>query len=126
AAMLLYTAVGTDRFAPQPANDTSLFTALAIEATFTFLLVRTILLVATDSRLKNNQFFGVAIGSALMVGAYAGGPISGGAFNPVVGLVPHAFTIPNPVTAVSLAILYSVGPLLGGWLAYALDKKNSS
>lgn len=125
AAMLFFTTVQAERFAPQPANQTSLITALIVEVVFTFLLVRTILLVAADPKLKGNQFFGVAIGAALMIGAYVGGPVSGGAFNPVVGIVPHLFTIPQPATATSLLILYTVGPLLGGWLAQFVDTKYS-
>lgn len=125
AAVLFYTSVYSQRFSPQPSNDTSMIVALAVEIFFTFLLVRTILFVASDVRLKGNQFFGLAIGAALMVGAIVAGPVSGGALNPVVGIVPQLFTIPKPITAASLIFLYTVGPLVGGWLAYTLDKKQS-
>jgi len=56
------------------------------EFLFTFLLVSTVLNVAVTKAAdyKNNQFFGIAIGFALMAGVAAGGSFSGGAYNPAV------------------------------------------
>jgi len=54
------------------------------EFLFTFALVYVVLNVATAKANAGNSFYGLAIGSTVMVGAFAVGPISGGAFNPAV------------------------------------------
>jgi aquaporin Z len=65
------------------------------EFLFTFALVYVVLNVATAKANAGNSFYGLAIGFTVMVGAFAVGPISGGAFNPAVatgcfslGLIP--------------------------------------
>ena len=45
-----------------------------------------VLNVATAKGTANNSFYGLAIGSTVMAGAFAVGGISGGAFNPAVAL----------------------------------------
>ena len=52
---------------------------------FTFLLVFTVLQVATTKALVNNGFYGLAIGLCVLAGALCVG-WTGGAFNPAVGL----------------------------------------
>jgi aquaporin Z len=54
------------------------------EFLFTFALVYVVLNVATAKGNAGNSFYGLAIGSTVMVGAFTVGPISGGAFNPAV------------------------------------------
>ena len=54
------------------------------EFLFTFALVYVVLNVATAKANAGNSFYGLAIGSTVMVGAFTVGPISGGAFNPAV------------------------------------------
>jgi aquaporin Z len=125
AAMLFYSIAYQDQFIPQPGKDISIPVALVVEAVFTFLLVRTILLVTGEPKLKGNQFFGLAIGGALMVAAFTGGPVSGGAFNPAVGISPLLFDITSLVSYLPLIVLYSVGPLVGAWLAVTTEKRSS-
>lgn len=60
--------------------------ALVAEFLFTFALVYVVLNVATAKGTSNNSFYGLAIGSTVMAGAFAVGGISGGAFNPAVAL----------------------------------------
>jgi aquaporin Z len=60
--------------------------AFVAEFVFTFALVYVVLNVATARGTENNAFYGLAIGMTLMVGAFAVGGISGGAFNPAVAL----------------------------------------
>lgn len=120
AAAIFYALTHKDYFIPQP-SDVSWPVALVVEIIFTFLLVRTILLVAADTRVKGNQYFGLAIGGALMVAAFAGGPISGGAFNPAVGVAPLLIDLRNLVNNLPTIVLYIVGPLLGAAFAYKLD-----
>jgi aquaporin Z len=56
------------------------------ELLFTFALVYVVLNVATSKGTANNSFYGLAIGSTVMVGAFSVGSISGGAFNPAVAV----------------------------------------
>jgi aquaporin Z len=58
--------------------------AFLAEFIFTFALCYVVLNVATATGTAGNSFYGWAIGSTVMVGAYAVGEISGGAFNPAV------------------------------------------
>lgn len=60
--------------------------ALVAEFLYTFALVYVVLNVATAKGTANNSFYGLAIGSTVMVGAFAVGGISGGAFNPAVAI----------------------------------------
>jgi aquaporin Z len=59
---------------------------LVAEFLFTFALVYVVLNVATSKDTDGNSFYGLAIGFTVVVGAYAVGAISGGAFNPAVAL----------------------------------------
>ncbi len=60
--------------------------ALLVEFLFTFALVWVVLNAATAKGTAGNSFYGLAIGFTVLVGAYAVGSISGGAFNPAVAL----------------------------------------
>jgi aquaporin Z len=57
-----------------------------VEFIFTFALAWTVLNVATSKGTMGNSFYGLAIGFTVLVGAITVGGISGGAFNPAVGL----------------------------------------
>jgi len=60
--------------------------ALLAEFLFTFALVFVVLNTATAKSTEGNSYFGFAIGSTVLVGAYAVGGISGAAFNPAVAV----------------------------------------
>lgn len=60
--------------------------ALVAEFLFTFALCYVVLNVATAKETSGNSYFGWAIGFTVLVGAYAVGTISSGAFNPAVAL----------------------------------------
>ena len=60
--------------------------ALIAEFLFTFALCTVVLNVATSRSTSRNSFYGLAIGFTVLAGAYAVGPVSGGAFNPAVAL----------------------------------------
>lgn len=57
-----------------------------VEFLFTFALAWVVLNVATSKATMGNSFYGLAIGATVLVGAITVGGISGGAFNPAVGL----------------------------------------
>jgi aquaporin Z len=68
------------------------------EFLFTFALAYVVLNVATAKGTAGNSFYGLAIGSTVMVGAFAVGPISGGYFNPAVatgGLYLGLLSVPH-------------------------------
>src|SRR5205814_5882033 len=60
--------------------------ALLAEFLFTFALIYVVLNAATAEGTSGNSFYGLAIGMTVMIGAFAVGDISGGAFNPAVAL----------------------------------------
>jgi aquaporin Z len=60
--------------------------ALLAEFLFTFALVYVVLNVATAKGTAGNSFYGLAIGFTVVVGAFAVGNISGGAFNPAIAV----------------------------------------
>ena len=116
AALAVYALTG-NTFAPAPAPTASMGQVLLVEVLFTFALVLVVLNVATARETEGNSYFGLAIGFTVLAGAFAGGPISGGAFNPAVGLGPaliHGAIGGQPVGHV---LYYVVGPLLGALLA---------
>jgi aquaporin Z len=87
AAFLTYKFTGlTLHVAPAP--TASVLKALTGEILFTFALAYVVLHTATAKATSGNSYFGLAIGSTVMVGAFAMGGISGGAFNPAVGIGP--------------------------------------
>jgi aquaporin Z len=60
--------------------------SLVAEFLFTFALAYVVLNVATAKATEGNSYFGLAIGFTVLVGAFAVGGISGGAFNPAVAI----------------------------------------
>ncbi|HEY1848740.1 MAG TPA: aquaporin [Opitutaceae bacterium] len=60
--------------------------AFAAEFLFTFALCWVVLNTATSKGTAGNSFYGLAIGMTVMAGAFAVGPVSGGAFNPAVAI----------------------------------------
>lgn len=60
--------------------------SLIVEFLFTFALAWVVLNAATAKGTSGNSFYGLAIGFTVLTGAVAVGGISGGAFNPAVGL----------------------------------------
>jgi aquaporin Z len=81
AALAIYLKGGQ---AKPPASGENIVPKLVAEFLFTFALVYVVLNSATAKGTANNSFYGLAIGFTVVVGAYAVGPISGGAFNPAV------------------------------------------
>ena len=104
-------------FGPPPADDAGLLGVLLIEFLFTFALTLVVLNNATAKGTEGNSFYGLAIGFTLGVAAFAGGPISGGAFNPAVGLGPAVFDLLAGGNSLAYIWFYLIGPLSGGALA---------
>ena len=92
--------------------------SVIVEFLFTFALAWVVLNTATHKSTAGNSFYGVAIGMTVMTGAVAVGGVSGGAFNPAVGL--GVFTM-GLESAKQLGV-YVVSDLAGA-LAAALTYK---
>lgn len=117
AATFMVHIITLSRFAPAPAADAGTLAALLVEVLFTFALALVVLNVATADAVSGNSFYGLAIGFTVMVGAFAGGPISGGAFNPAVGIGPIVSNAAMGIGSLGDLWLYIVGPFAGGAMA---------
>ncbi len=112
AAAFAVRALAGDYLVVAPGAGVPTGLALLAEALFAFALVLVVLNVATDARTKGNSFYGLAIGSTVMTGAFAVGGISGGAFNPAVGTGPILVALGGGGSLGDLW-LYWVGPVAG-------------
>jgi len=122
AASLAVWLVTGRTFVPAPAANATIVAALLVEILYTTALALVVMNVATAPATAGNSFYGLAIGFTVGAGAFAGGPISGGAFNPAVGLGPaliHAFIGRGSIAHVWL---YIVGPCIGAAIAAAIFK----
>jgi aquaporin Z len=97
------------------------FAAFVAELLFTFALAYVVLNVATSRSHPNNSFYGLAIGFTVLAGAVAVGGVSGGAFNPAVGIA----IVVAGLADWSLLWVYLVATLAGGAAAgYAFRALN--
>lgn len=104
-------------FVAAPSPGVEAVPALVAEILFTFALVIVIMNVAISAKTEGNSFYGLAIGFTVMAGAFAVGPISGGAFNPAVGIGPMLVHGIIGGGGFGDAWLYLVGPFSGAVLA---------
>jgi aquaporin Z len=116
-ATLVVSVVMGSTFAPAPSPDATTVAALLVEILYTFALALVVLNVATADATSGNSFYGLAIGFTVAAGAFAGGPVSGGAFNPAVGAGPILAHAILGGGGVGDLWLYLVGPFTGGALA---------
>lgn len=92
------------------AGDYQLIAQAVGDFLFTFALVYVVLNSATAKGTAGNSFYGLAIGFTVMTGAFAVGPVSGGAFNPAVGVGVTLMGLAD----VTRLIIYLVADFLGG------------
>jgi len=122
AALAAYYLAASFTFAPAPGEGVAAMQALVAEFLFTFALALAVLNTATAAATEGNSYYGLAIGFTVLVGAFAAGPISGGAFNPAVGLGPAVFQTIAGDGGLGNVWIYLVGPLAGGAVAAAAFK----
>ena len=103
-----------------PGAHVETLSALAVEVVFTLALVTVVLNVAATRATQGNSFYGLAIGFTIVVAAFVGGPISGGAFNPAVGFGATLGSALYTGGGWSDLWLYLVGPALGAVLGAAV------
>ncbi len=118
-AALAVKAVTGLAFVPEPAISASPLAVLLVEGLFTFLLALVVLNVATTRAEEGNAYFGIAIGFTVMAGAFAGGAISGGVFNPALGVGTALVSAALGEAGLGAAWYYVAGPLAGAALAAA-------
>jgi len=109
-------------FAPAPGADYGLGAVMLAEILVTFALVLVILHVATAPDTKGNSYFGLAIGFTVAAGAFAVGGVSGGAFNPAVGIGPILVDTLMGSGSIGNLWIYIVAPVLGGLAAVPVFK----
>jgi len=117
AACFIFHLIKEQIFIVQPGHAYGFQEALLAEILFTFALCLVVLNTAVSKENTPNQFYGLAIGGTVMAGAFSVGSISGGAFNPAVGVAPLLAQISTISQNMSLLILYIAGPILGAMLA---------
>lgn len=128
AASIFYYLVIHSTFAPAPnpaynIEGIRILKPIMVEAVFTFALASVVLNVATSKKSAGNSYFGLAIGFTVLAAAYAGGPISGGAFNPSVSIGPSLVdTLVGGGHSLGNVWIYIVGPCLGGIVAAMVYK----
>ncbi len=111
-----------DTFAPAPGAGIGAAPAVVAELLFTFALCLVVLNTATAKSTAGNSYYGLAIGFTVVVAAFAAGPVSGGAFNPAVGLGPTILHAMSGGGSFSQVWIYLVGPFAGGALAAMVFK----
>ncbi|MBW8050278.1 MAG: porin [Cytophagales bacterium] len=116
-AALFFYLLYKDTFFPAPKEGFNVLKPLAIEGAFTFALCMVVLNVATSKKTEGNSYYGLAIGFTILAAAFAGGPISGGAFNPAVGIGPILIDTFTGGDSIGDLWIYLLGPLAGGALA---------
>lgn len=112
AAFLIYKFTGSALHVAPGAN-VSWMKALTAEVVFSFALSYVVLHTATTKSTAGNSYYGLAIGLTVTTGAFAVGAISGGAFNPAVGLGPAIMEAVLGSSVTSMVWIYAVGPLVG-------------
>merc|ERR1719409_2503527 len=91
--------------------------AMLVEVLYTFMLCFVVLNVAATKANDGNQFFGLAIGFVIIAGGYAGGGVSGGAFNPAVAF---GIDVPSAGLGFGWSFAYLAYELIGAALAAGL------
>jgi aquaporin Z len=104
-----------------PAIDHTVANSMVAEFLFTFALCFVVLNTATAKATEGNSYFGLAIGITVMVGAYAVGGISGGAFNPAVAFGISSMGISAWADLWIYLVACFVGGGVAGWAFKALN-----
>ena len=116
AAYLVFTL--SSNMTIQPSLEESIYQILLAEVLFTYLLVLVILNVACHPRLRDNSFYGLAIGLTVMAGAYSVGGLSGGVFNPALSIGPSIIDLISGYgVSQYFTWYYIVAPIIGSLIA---------
>merc|ERR1719305_2057931 len=117
-AGLSYLALFTGKtFNLQPGAGFGWWEAMLVEVLYTFMLCFVVLTVAATKACSGNQYYGLAIGFVIVAGGYAGGGVSGGAFNPAVAF---GIDVPSAGIGFGWSFAYLGFEFLGAGLASLL------
>jgi len=105
---------------PPPGNP-QVGPALVAEFLFTFALCYVVLNTATAKGTAGNSNYGLAIGFTVLVGAFAVGGISGGAFNPAVAVGVTLMKLSAPANIWIFLAADFLGGAVAGLLFNTLD-----
>lgn len=115
-----YSGLFRDSFTLEPAPGHNMRQAVVAEMLYTFMLVFVVLNVAASKfHAGKNQFYGLAIGFVIVAGAYSGGSVSGGCFNPAVAI---AIDVSSMGFHSGWCLYYVFYELIGAALAVMLFK----
>ncbi len=121
AYLVNFMAGGAQHSAPIPYDLVNIIIA---EFLFTFALCYVVLLTATSKKTEGNCYYGLAIGSTVMVGAFAVGSICLGAFNPAVALSTIILGLACCAKLAWLTILVNlIGGLAAGLVFKCVNKE---
>jgi aquaporin Z len=104
---------------PPPVTEYSVLAKLLVEFLFTFALVYVVLNAATAKGTAGNSFYGLAIGFTVVAGAISVGSVSGGAFNPAVGIGATLMGLSGSSWFTNL-VVYLIADFAGGAAAALL------
>lgn len=121
AALGVFVFLGGKAFTVSPAGSASFLQSTVAEMIFSFLFIFTVFFTMVDKKAAGNSYYGIAIGLSYLIGSTVIGSISGGMFNPVVGIIPQVFryVTGGGFTPETIA-LYAIAPVLGGIAAAQL------
>jgi len=119
-AGLCYTGMFGESFNLAPTKGHSWWQAGLAEMFYTFMLCFVVLNVAASNvHAGKNQFYGLAIGFVIVAGAYSGGSISMGCFNPAVAF---GIDVSSAHYGVKYCFIYTAFELVGAALAAVFFK----
>jgi aquaporin Z len=101
----------------EPASPFSWVEAGAVEVLYTFMLCFVVLRVTADVNSDKSEYFPIAIGFVVVAGGYAGGWISGGAFNPAVAF---GLDVASAHLGFKYCLVYTLFEFVGAALAVAV------
>merc|ERR1719331_1239398 len=114
-AGLCYLGTFGDSFNLQPTKGHTAAQAGIAELLYTFMLCFVVLNVAASNvHAGKNQFYGLAIGFVVVAGAYSGGSVSMGCFNPAVAF---GIDVSSAHLGVKYCFIYTIFEFVGAALA---------
>merc|ERR1740115_663700 len=117
-AGLCYLGMFGDSFNLAPTKGHSDFQAGLAEMLYTFMLCFVVLNVAACKvHAGKDQFYGLAIGFVIVAGAYSGGSVSMGCFNPAVAFGIDLSSASTWKESTPFSLIYCVFELIGAALA---------
>lgn len=120
-AGVVYTGLYWNTFNLQPGLGFGWVNAGLAEFFYTFMLCFVVLNVAVSKKAREAkaQFFGLAIGFVIVAGAYGGGAVSGGCFNPAVAI---GIDVASVALGFGICLIYIPFQIAGAAAAAALFK----